>query len=79
MNLIPLGTRSPLEPIRGTTQMTAETDDLTARKLQTLQYLINEDEEEYSEYDDSDSHYDNEDDDNSALDEDNSDEHTLRT
>jgi hypothetical protein len=38
MNLIPLGTRPALVPIRGTTQMDAETDDLTARVLQTLQF-----------------------------------------
>ena len=38
MNLTPLGTRPAPVPIRGTIQMDAETDDLTARVLQTLQF-----------------------------------------
>ena len=53
MNLIPLGTRSALVPIRGTVQQDIETAELTARVMETLQAML--DKGEYSEDDNSDS------------------------
>jgi len=54
MNLIPLGTRSALVPIRGTVQQDIETAELTARVMETLQAMLEEDEVECSEADNSD-------------------------
>jgi len=50
MNLIPTDTRSPLVPIMGKAQQEAAVADLTTTVMETLQALLDEDEEEYSEY-----------------------------
>ena len=52
MNLIPTYTRSPIVPIMGKAQQEAAVADLTARVMETLQALLDEDEEEYSEDED---------------------------
>ena len=51
MNLIPLGSRTAIVPIMGKAQKEAAAAELTARVIAALQFLLEEDEDEYLEVD----------------------------